>query len=193
MAENKIIHQCSNCSKTYKSKKTLEKHQDNCKEKSEISNKKESETTETSENSGKTTENNYDVNMTFEEDDKVEIEIKKKLIEDAEGGEEVLKGIVKPKISNSYQEEIDKLEKMVKMIQKFPVSNDPAKKDQTIAQLKNTINVLLIQSKNLIKEMQTMSRRNSYFKNNIILAAFILDKCRKDVPETEQEFQNMFD
>ena len=185
MAENKIIHQCSNCSKTYKSKKTLEKHQDNCKEKSE--------TTETSENSGKTTENNYDVNMTFEEDDKVEIEIKKKLIEDAEGGEEVLKGIVKPKISNSYQEEIDKLEKMVKMIQKFPVSNDPAKKDQTIAQLKNTINVLLIQSKNLIKEMQTMSRRNSYFKNNIILAAFILDKCRKDVPETEQEFQNMFD
>ena len=193
MAENKIIHQCSNCSKTYKSKKTLEKHQDNCKEKSEISNKKESETTETSENSGKTTENNYDVNMTFEEDDKVEIEIKKKLIEDAEGGEEVLKGIVKPKISNSYQEEIDKLEKMVKMIQKFPVSSDPAKKDQTIAQLKNTINVLLIQSKNLIKEMQTMSRRNSYFKNNIILAAFILDKCRKDVPETEQEFQNMFD
>jgi hypothetical protein len=193
MAENKIIHQCSNCSKTYKSKKTLEKHQDNCKEKSEISNKKESETTETSENSGKTTENNYDVNMTFEENDKVEIEIKKKLIEDAEGGEEVLKGIVKPKISNSYQEEIDKLEKMVKMIQKFPVSSDPAKKDQTIAQLKNTINVLLIQSKNLIKEMQTMSRRNSYFKNNIILAAFILDKCRKDVPETEQEFQNMFD
>jgi hypothetical protein len=185
MAENKIIHQCSNCSKTYKSKKTLEKHQDNCKEKSE--------TTETSENSGKTTENNYDVNMTFEENDKIEIEIKKKLIEDAEGGEEVLKGIVKPKISNSYQEEIDKLEKMVKMIQKFPVSSDPAKKDQTIAQLKNTINVLLIQSKNLIKEMQTMSRRNSYFKNNIILAAFILDKCRKDVPETEQEFQNMFD
>ena len=70
MAENKIIHQCSNCSKTYKSKKTLEKHQDNCKEKSE--------TTETSENSGKTTENNYDVNMTFEENDKIEIEIKKK-------------------------------------------------------------------------------------------------------------------
>ena len=32
MAENKIIHQCSNCSKSYKSKKTLEKHQDNCKE-----------------------------------------------------------------------------------------------------------------------------------------------------------------
>ena len=198
MAENKVIHQCTNCSKTYKSKKTLEKHQDNCKKESEKSEKSETlnngkKESETSENSGKTTENNYDVNMTFGENDKVEIEIKKKLIEDAEGGEEVLKGILKPKISNSYQEEINKLENMVKMIQKFPISADPAKKDQTIAQLKNTINILLIQSQNLIKEMQTMSRRNSYFKNNIILAAFILDKCRKDVPETEQEFQNMFD
>ena len=48
------------------------------------------------------------------------------------------------------------------------------------------------QSKNLIKEMQNMSRRNSYFKNNIILASFILDKCRKDVPETEEEYENMF-
>jgi len=37
-----------------------------------------------------------------------------------------------------------------------------------------------------------MSRRNSYFKNNIILASFILDKCRKDVPETEEEYENMF-
>ena len=188
MAENKVIHQCTNCSKTYKSKKTLQKHQDNCKKESETLNKEESETSE----KPKITENNYDVNMTFGDDDKVEIEVKKKLIEDAEGGEEVLKGIVKPKISNSYQEEIDKLEKMVKMIQKFPVSADPVKKDQTIAQLKNTINILLLQSKNLIKEMQTMSRRNSYFKNNIILAAFILDKCRKDVPETEEEFENMF-
>jgi len=51
---------------------------------------------------------------------------------------------------------------------------------------------LMTQSQNLIKEMQQMSRRNSYFKNNIILAAFILDKCRKDVPETEEEFDNMF-
>jgi hypothetical protein len=50
----------------------------------------------------------------------------------------------------------------------------------------------MTQSKNLIKEMQNMSRRNSYFKNNIILASFILDKCRKDVPETEEEYENMF-
>jgi hypothetical protein len=81
---------------------------------------------------------------------------------------------------------------MVKMIKTFPISEDPAKKDQVIDQLKNTLAILMTQSQNLIKEMQQMSRRNSYFKNNIILAAFILDKCRKDVPETEEEFDNMF-
>jgi hypothetical protein len=37
-----------------------------------------------------------------------------------------------------------------------------------------------------------MSRRNSFFKNNIMLAAFVLDKCRKEVPETDEEFENMF-
>ena len=64
--------------------------------------------------------------------------------------------------------------------------------EAVIDQLKNTLAILMTQSQNLIKEMQQMSRRNSYFKNNIILAAFILDKCRKDVPETEEEFDNMF-
>ena len=78
------------------------------------------------------------------------------------------------------------------MIKNFPISTDPVKKDKTIAQLKNTINILLIQSQNLIKEMLNMSRRNSYYKNNIILAGFILDKCRKDAPETEEEFEHMF-
>ena len=48
------------------------------------------------------------------------------------------------------------------------------------------------QSQNLIKEMQTMSKRNSYYKNNIMLATFVLDKCRKEIPETDEEFDNMF-
>jgi hypothetical protein len=182
MTENKIIHQCSKCTKTYKSSKSLKKHEDKCclEEKIEENEKPSPK------------ENNYDVNMTFLDDNQVKVEVKKQFSEDDEDGDEVLKEILKPKISNSYQEEIDKLDDMVKMIKTFPISDDPAKKDQVIDQLKNTLAILMTQSQNLIKEMQQMSRRNSYFKNNIILAAFILDKCRKDVPETEEEFDNMF-
>ena len=192
MTENKIIHQCSKCTKTYKSSKSLKKHEDKCCLEEKIEENEKTSSTETSSKETSSKENNYDVNMTFLDDNQVKVEVKKQFGEDDEDGDEVLKEILKPKISNSYQEEIDKLDDMVKMIKTFPISDDPAKKDQVIDQLKNTLAILMTQSQNLIKEMQQMSRRNSYFKNNIILAAFILDKCRKDVPETEEEFDNMF-
>lgn len=184
MTENTVIYQCSDCNKTYKSNKSLKKHKDTC------SLKVKEEIVQEEDTSLK--ENNYDVNMTFLDNNKVKVEIKKQPTDEEKTGDEVLKDILKPKISDSYQEEIDKLDEMVKMIKTFPVSDDPTKKDQVIDQLKNTLAILMTQSQNLIKEMQQMSRRNSYFKNNIILAAFILDKCRKDVPDTEEEFDNMF-
>ena len=200
MTENKIIHQCSKCSKTYKSRKSLKKHEDKCcVEEEKVTENEETSSKETSSKETRSKENNYDVNMTFLDDNQVKVEVKKQLGDDEEeeeeeekDGDEVLKEILKPKISNSYQEEIDKLNDMIKMIKTFPISDDPEKKDQVIDQLKNTLAILMTQSQNLIKEMQQMSRRNSYFKNNIILAGFILDKCRKDVPETEEEFENMF-
>ncbi len=184
MTSNKIIHQCSKCSKIYKAKSYLKKHEENCTGSISPTNTEEQ----------KNQENNYDVNMTFLEGNKVEVEVKKQPNEgeDKQDGEKVLKEILKPKISPSYQDEIDKLESLVKVIKSLPISDDPEKKDQTIGQLKNTLAIVMTQSKNLIKEMQNMSRRNSYFKNNIILASFILDKCRKDVPETEEEYENMF-
>jgi len=182
------------------SKAKKEKKETTSKEKKETTSKEKKETTskekkgtiskKSEETSSK--ENNYDVNMTFLDDNQVKVEVKKQFGDEDEDGDEVLKEILKPKISNSYQEEIDKLDDMIKMIKTFPISDDPEKKDQVIDQLKNTLAILMTQSQNLIKEMQQMSRRNSYFKNNIILAAFILDKCRKDVPETEEEFDNMF-
>ena len=95
-------------------------------------------------------------------------------------------------MSESYQDEIDKLEDLIKMFKDFPVPEKPENKDATIDQLKNIISIMMSQSQNLIKEMQAMSKRNSYYKNNIMLAAFVLDKCRKDVPEDEEEFDNMF-
>jgi uncharacterized coiled-coil DUF342 family protein len=100
--------------------------------------------------------------------------------------------MLRPKISSSYQDEIDKLENLVKLFKNLPISDDPDKKDRTITQLKQTITILLDQSQKLIKEMQTMSKRNSYYRNNITLASFILDKCRKDAPETDEEFEEMF-
>lgn len=157
----------------------------------------------TGNNSQKVNENTYDVNMTFVEGNKVKVDIKKQpqhvqassdsdSDSDEESGEKVLKDILRPKVSNTYQDEIDKLENLINMFKTLPISDDPNKKDHTIEQLKKTVAILMTQSRNLIKEMKQMSRRNSYYRNNIMLAAFILDNCRKDVPETDEEFENMF-
>ena len=155
----------------------------------------------TGNNSQKVNENTYDVNMTFVEGNKVKVDIKKQPQQvqassdsdsDEESGEKVLKDILRPKVSNTYQAEIDKLENLINMFKTLPISDDPNKKDHTIEQLKKTVAILMTQSRNLIKEMKQMSRRNSYYRNNIMLAAFILDNCRKDVPETDEEFENMF-
>jgi len=151
----------------------------------------------------KVNENTYDVNMTFVEGNKVQVDIKKQPQQqsvevssdsdsDEESGEKVLKDILRPKVSNTYQDEIDKLENLINMFKTLPISDDPNKKDHTIEQLKKTVAILMTQSRNLIKEMKQMSRRNSYYRNNIMLSAFILDNCRKDVPETDEEFENMF-
>jgi len=182
--ENKMIYKCDNCTKKYKTKQSLDKHNMKCK-------KPEVETNDSSiPQNNITKENNYDVNMTFLEGNKVQVEVKKQGEElDEEDGEKVLKDLIKPKISESYQEEIDKLDDLITMFKDFPVSNN---KDATISQLKNIITILMSQSQNLIKEMQTMSKRNSYYKNNIMLAAFVLDKCRKEIPENDEEFDKMF-
>jgi hypothetical protein len=184
----------------YKSKKTLLNHEEKCPNKVA--------TSYITDNVLK--ENNYDINMTFLKNDEVNVKVKQSIVDNDNDdsqdkddsqdnddyqnndGNQVLKDILKPKISNSYQEEIDKLNEMVSIIKNIHISDDPNKKNQVIEQLKNTLSILMTQSQNLIKEMQHMSRRNSYFKNNIVLASFILDKCRKDVPETDEEFEDMF-
>jgi hypothetical protein len=183
--ENKIIYQCEKCSKKYKNKSSLDKHLLKCKVVAPP-------TTENNNENNVAQENNYDVNMTFLDGNKVQVEVTKQNEDGTEEGEQVLKEILRPKVSESYQEEIDKLEDLIKMFKDFPVPENPENKDATIDQLKNIISITMSQSQNLIKEMQAMSKRNSYYKNNIMLGAFVLDKCRKDVPEDEEEFDNMF-
>ena len=160
---------------------------------------------------------NYDVNMTMNNNNKVKVEVKSqshnsikteendtdssddtdvknKEYDKFEGddGTEVLKNFLKPKVSPSYQQEIDKLEQLVSMIRRIPISDDIEKRAHVIGQLKDTLTIVLNQSKELINEMKKMSRRNSYLKNNISLAAFLLDKCKQDVPETDEEFDEMY-
>jgi len=177
LMENKIIYECNICKKSYKRKSSLEKCKKKCANITSL---------ETSDNKPK--ENNYDVNMTFLEGNKVAVEVTK----ESDDGEQVLKDILKPKISETYQEEINKLQSLIDTFKNMPIPENSENKDATISQLKNIVTILMTQSQNLIKEMQQMSRRNSYFKNNIMLAAFVLDKCRKEVPETDEEFENMF-
>ena len=180
--ENKIIYQCKKCDKNYKTKVSLEKHEKKCEVKNPENNTEQPPKKE----------NNYDVNMTFLEGNKVAVEVKKQSDNEEEDGEQVLKEILKPKVSPSYQQEIDKLQDLIEMFKTLPIPEKPESKDLTINQLKNIIAILMTQSQNLIKEMKQMSRRNSYFKNNIMLASFVLDKCRKEVPETDEDFENMF-
>ena len=182
--QNNMIYKCDNCTKKYKTKPSLDKHNMKCK-KPEVEASGSS-----SPQNNITKENNYDVNMTFLEGNKVQVELKKQgEDQDEEDGEKVLKDLIKPTVSESYQEEINKLEDLITMFKDFPVSSN---KDTTISQLKNIITILMSQSQNLIKEMQSMSKRNSYYKNNIMLAAFVLDKCRKEIPDNDEEFDKMF-
>jgi predicted nucleic acid-binding Zn-ribbon protein len=201
--DNKIIHQCSKCSKIYKTKGTLQKHASKC----NIDNSTTSSPTLTSQENNteqdipKVHENTYDINMKFVDGNKVKVEVHKQGEdggnnedeEEEEDGKEVLNDLLRPKVSPSYQEEINKLTNLIDIFKKMPISTDPDKKDSTIEQLKVTITVLMTQSQNLIKEMKLMSRKNSYYKNNIMLATFILDNCRKDPPETDEEFENIFE
>jgi len=182
--ENKIINQCKKCDKKYKSKTSLEKHEKKCDIPVQSPNISKEESVKK--------DNNYDVNMTFLEGNKVAVEVKKQSENEEEDGEQVLKEILKPKVSPSYQEEIDKLQDLIEMFKTLPIPEKQESKDLTINQLKNIIAILMTQSQKLIKEMKQMSRRNSYFKNNIMLASFVLDKCRKEVPETDEDFENMF-
>lgn len=158
--------------------------------------------------------NNYDINMTFGKGNTVQVDVKKQTeqteqteqtsrdthISDADDSDNdndsnddnELKDMLRPKISHSYQDEIDKLENLIDLFKNLYVSDDPSKKDLTISQLKSTIGVLMTQSQNLIKEMKVMAHRNSYYKNNIMLASYLLDRSRQEVPDDEEEFEAMF-
>jgi hypothetical protein len=144
------------------------------------------------ENSKQKTGNNYDVSMTFLEGQRVKVEMTKQSKDGQEDGEQILKEILKPKISESYQDEIDKLSALITMVTDFVIPSQEPDKDRMIEQLKNTMTVMIIQARNLIKEMKKMTYRNNYLKNNVMLAAFVLDRCRKDVPESEEEFEELF-
>ena len=210
----KIIHTCLNCSKPYKSLTTLNKHMLKCvpkgikakeamsgnkiiKNNININNDSEDESDSGKDydnvnNNETTLGNNYDVSMTFLEDQRIKVEVKKQPPDDQEDGDQILKEILKPKISETYQDEIDKLGGLINMVNEFVIPNEDSDKDRMIDQLKNTMTVMMIQAKNLIKEMKKMSYRNNYLKNNVMLAAFVLDRCRKDVPESDDDFDNMF-
>jgi hypothetical protein len=213
----KPIHTCLNCSKPYKSLTTLNKHMLKCvpkgikeKEKKaamngnkiiknniDINNSDDDDDDDDAweknlNNNEMNMENNYDVSMTFLEGKRIKVEVKKQPTDDQEDGDQILKEILKPKISETYQDEIDKLGGLINMVNEFVIPNDDSDKDRMIDQLKNTMTVMMIQAKNLIKEMKKMSYRNNYLKNNVMLAAFVLDRCRKDVPESDDDFDNMF-
>ena len=219
MSDNKLLYKCPICLKSYKSESMLKKHkckkvpddkQEDSIKKNELTNKilaqqkvnellkqKKDEDANIDESSQPPKENTYDVNMTFLENNKVKVEMKKQgesdedESDDETSGENVLKGMLRPKISSSYQDEIDKLENLVKLLN-LPISDDPDKKDRTITQLKQTITIFVGSKSKINQRNANHVKKKCYYRNNITLASFILDKCRKDAPETDEEFEEMF-
>lgn len=181
---------CKYCAKKYVKKKSLEKHEEKCYNMINMEIKDESlvnnnvvldDLVSGDENEEENImNNNYDINLTLTEDNKIKVESGN---DDEENGEEALKNLLKPKVSTSYKEEIEKLEELINYVSSIVPPEDEDDKDRLIKTLRNTIQVTLDQSKNLIKEMEQMAKKNSYLKNNIMLAAYLLDKCKKDVPE----------
>ena len=205
--DNKTIYNCDKCSKKYKSKTSLDNHKSKCSGKDSVSSPKPTKSMKQAPKAKQAPEakqapkeNNYDVNMTFLKDNQVKVEVKNTNDSDSDSdnedptaeGMKALREIIKPDVCESYQEEIDKLEDMIEIFSNLPIPKKTADQAETIEQLKSIIAIVLTQSQNLIKEMKQMSKRNSYYKNNIMLAAFILDKCRRDIPDSNEEFDNMF-
>jgi uncharacterized C2H2 Zn-finger protein len=200
--DNKIIYQCPKCSKNYKSNITLQKHIAKCNVNNTTNVKEKSD-----DNKSEPIENTYDVNVTFTGDNKIAMDVHKH--EDNSGsdfgseagdsdqdvdGKEALKDMLRPKVSPTYQDEINKLEKLIDVFKNIPISDNPEKSAHMVEQLKTTLTILMAQSRRLINEMKLMARRNSFYKNNILMATFILDKCRREQPpETDEEFDAMFD
>ena len=208
MTNNTVIHKCSTCPKTYKSMVLLKKHMDTCASKNAVPVTSSSSTSSsTNENKGKN-KKEEGLNMKFGKGNTGQVDVKKQTeqttrdthISDNDdddsdndsNDDNELKDMLRPKISHTYQDEIDKLENLLDLFKNLYVSDDPTKKDLTISQLKSTLSVLMTQSQNLIKEMNVMAHRNSYYKNNIMLASYLLDRCRHEVPDDEEEFEAMF-
>jgi len=63
------------------------------------------------------------------EGNKVAVEVKKQSDNEEEDGEQVLKEILKPKVSPSYQQEIDKLQDLIEMFKTLPIPEKPESKD----------------------------------------------------------------
>ena len=115
-----------------------------------LQSKDDSDSSEKSKEVIKSNENKYDVNMTIIDDNTIKTEIKKQ--DEIDEGDKALKDILKPKISESFQEEINKLEDLIKLFKNHPIPDDDKDKDKTISHLKNVISILMQQSQNLIPE-----------------------------------------
>ena len=180
--ENHVLHICNKCHKKYKNKKSLDKHEPTCKagEKSPTQKKAQNITDVGNET--------YDINMTFTDENTVKVAVKKQDEEITdEEGEKALKEILKPRVSPTYRQEIEKLAGLLQVVENIPIPDHDVDKDATIKRLKDTIRIILEQSRNLIKEMEKMGRKNSYLKNNIMLSTYLLDKCRGEVPAEYEE------
>ena len=177
--ESNDNYSCSTCNKQFNNMLLFNKHTQECNEHELSSNGSESENENENETETENKDKTYDINMRFTEDKQVQIQVENKdLLND-----NVVDDILNPKISSSYREEIDKLNDLLNYVKNIPIPNNDEDKDITIKSLKDTITALMEQSKCLIEEMEKMCQKNSYLKNNVMLAAFVLDKCRKEIPE----------
>tara|TARA_B110000967_G_scaffold136443_1_gene139265 strand:+ start:1650 stop:2312 length:663 start_codon:yes stop_codon:yes gene_type:complete len=185
---SKATYTCPTCDKEYKSRITLDKHQKKC-----------NVSQESSTNGNDNTEKSYNVNMYFNKTN-VDVEVTdvdtNEVIEKTTRplkqrqsqippqvevtDDETLDEMLRPRVSETYQREITNLKNLIKHIGDLNIPSGDEERVTTIIMLKTTSDMLLKQSLKLMEEMEQIAKKNSFLKNNMMMASFLLEKCRTD-------------
>ena len=105
--------------------------------------------------------------------------------------DETLDEMLRPRVSESYQREINNLKSLIKHMGELNIPIDENDQVTTIAMLRSTNEMLLKQSLKLMEEMEQIAMKNSFLKNNAMMAAFFLEKCKTNEQffETVKEYE----
>ena len=101
--------------------------------------------------------------------------------------DETLDEMLRPRVSESYQREINNLKSLIKHMGELNIPIDENDQVTTIAMLRSTNEMLLKQSLKLMEEMEQIAMKNSFLKNNEQFFETVKEYEEKDRCKAEAE------